>query len=392
MNTLPLDTRERVYSVDILRGMTIFLMVLVNELAGVKGTPGWLEHFPPKGDGMTIVDVVFPAFIFVMGMSIPLSLGQRRDGGKSWFTVLPHILIRTFSLLLIGILMVNSPNDARIGWPRGVWTLLMYLSPMLVFYSTITPSVTTRRINDAIRLIGLILIVVVAFSFRDARGHWLRHSWYGILGLIGFAYVIAAVIYLIFRENRTALVGSMGLLYCVFIAFHEGLLKSSWVSQPGLVGSQPAVAVAGVFLGTLLVGNESLRDKVRVTLALAGFSAAAAWLLRPLYGISKNAATPSWCLYSVAIAAVLWLVLYYIADVRKRNRILAPFRIFGINPLFAYLLAPLLTSAFRVFGMRFYGQLGRMGFSIGFARSFVFTLIVAAITIVVTRVGFRLKL
>ncbi len=73
-----IQIEDRVVSIDILRGLTILVMIFVNDIAGVIGLPSWLKHIqPPDADGMTFVDVVFPAFLFIVGMSIPQSLGKR---------------------------------------------------------------------------------------------------------------------------------------------------------------------------------------------------------------------------------------------------------------------------------------------------------------------------
>src|SRR5437016_4807964 len=67
----------RTASVDVLRGLVMFTMVFVNDIAGARGLPGWLKHFhntPKHPSGMTFVDVVFPAFLFIVGMSIPLAI------------------------------------------------------------------------------------------------------------------------------------------------------------------------------------------------------------------------------------------------------------------------------------------------------------------------------
>src|SRR5437867_2108929 len=73
----------RVYSVDVLRGLTILVMMFVNDLHSVKGAPVWMKHIHPSdSDGMTFVDVVFPAFLFIVGMSIPFAIGRRLERGE----------------------------------------------------------------------------------------------------------------------------------------------------------------------------------------------------------------------------------------------------------------------------------------------------------------------
>src|SRR6478736_1514328 len=74
----------RLTSIDALRGLVVFTMIFVNDLAGVPNSivPAWMKHFHGKS-GMTFVDLVFPAFLFIVGMSIPLGLGSRLEPGES---------------------------------------------------------------------------------------------------------------------------------------------------------------------------------------------------------------------------------------------------------------------------------------------------------------------
>jgi hypothetical protein len=91
---------NRVLSIDILRGLVVLLMLFVNDLAGVADMPAWLKHIDPsKADGMTLPDFVFPAFLFIVGLSIPFGIEARRARGMSWLQIWQHILVRTVSLL-----------------------------------------------------------------------------------------------------------------------------------------------------------------------------------------------------------------------------------------------------------------------------------------------------
>ena len=114
----------RVLSVDVLRGITMFTMVFVNDAYGAQNSPWWLKHWSdlPKSfgpSGMTFVDVVFPAFLFIVGLSIPIAIENRRAKGDGWLVILGHVLIRTLSLLFLGILMVNGENNQSSGEESG---------------------------------------------------------------------------------------------------------------------------------------------------------------------------------------------------------------------------------------------------------------------------------
>src|SRR5437868_4369138 len=121
----------RVLSVDVLRGLTMSTMVFVNDAYGAQGSPWWLKHWSDLGksagpSGMTFVDVVFPAFLFIVGLSIPIALENRRRKGDRWLKIYGHILLRTASLLFLGILMVSGPSDKAMGWKPGLWQALMF--------------------------------------------------------------------------------------------------------------------------------------------------------------------------------------------------------------------------------------------------------------------------
>jgi len=203
---------SRITSIDALRGFVMFMMIFVNDLAGAgKIVPDWMVHFSDRhrgGSGMTFVDLVFPAFLFIVGMSVPLSLGRRMAKGEPFWKTLGHIAIRTLSLLVMGILMVHeTPDTAALGWSGDWWCVLMYLCAIAAFSSIAPPSAASesRRkqwkiVSLGLRLAGLAGLVWLAFAFRDAKGQRiitlapfsLATEWYGILGLISWAYLVAS--------------------------------------------------------------------------------------------------------------------------------------------------------------------------------------------------------
>ncbi|HYG35392.1 MAG TPA: DUF5009 domain-containing protein, partial [Clostridia bacterium] len=226
--------RSRIVSVDALRGLVVFTMIFVNDLAGAPHeiVPAWLRHFEGKS-GMTFVDLVFPAFLFIVGMSIPFALGSRLDKGEPVWKAAVHVLVRTLSLLVIGILMVQgSPSSQVMGWSGSLWSVLMFLSALLAFSTVSLPERTDvdehrmrvlRRIFGVVRGVGFLGLVYLALVYWGENGERIvsfapfsiRTSWYGILGLIGWSYGVGAMVFLIFRSQRTALLGCMALLLCL---------------------------------------------------------------------------------------------------------------------------------------------------------------------------------
>ncbi len=335
---------RRITAIDALRGLVIFTMIYVNDIAGVSSriVPAWMRHYQGPS-GMTFVDLVFPAFLFIVGMSVPIALNARLARGEPLSHCLLHIVIRTLSLLFIGILIVNgSPDSAQMGWSGSLWSTWMFLAAILAF-STIAPphraDVSAQQartfwiITLILRVVGFASLIFLAFAFRGRDGHRIislspfsiHTSWYGILGLIGWAYLVAALVFLVFRTRRTPVLGCMVLLFCLYPADKAGAFDGFWLSRVvgigGTLGSHGAIAVAGMFLASILLSSDftTVRARTVFTLLFIAGCSSGALLLHGLYGINKNNATPSWCLWACAITAALWLLFYLLADVRPQG-------------------------------------------------------------------------
>jgi predicted acyltransferase len=395
-----------------LRGLTILVMIFVNDLAGVRGAPPWMKHFSPHlGDGMTFVDVVFPAFLFIVGMSIPLALGRRLGRGEPRLSVARHVLVRTVSLLVVGVLIVNADSMAEGGvLEPALWGLLMYAGVFLVWGSA--PTGWSARRVAVVRAAGVTLLLVLAVLYRgDGPRSFveLRTQWWGILGLIGWAYLVACAVYLGLRRNLAGVIGTIPLLYCVFVAdaagFFSGWWVSGWVKVGSMLGSHSALVVSGLALGMVLAPGSPVQGHARrlrwallyaLVLATSGHLLHAAHDVHPMFIVNKILATPPWCLWSSAITAAVWAVLYWLVDVRGWTagaNALAPA---GQSPLTAYLLAPAFEYVFETLSgatgvPNFYAELGAR-FSTGLLRSIVFSILVVWLTGRLRRAGVQLAL
>jgi len=419
MSTVANQRPARVTSIDAARGLVMFAMIFVNDISGVspKVVPDWMRHFQGRS-GMTFVDLVFPAFLFIVGMSIPSALGGRlRTGEPLWKTLL-HILSRTLSLMLIGILMVNDEEHGpdMCGLSPNLWAVLMYLSAMLAFCSIspparTEPSIEAKKlwlwISRVIRGAGLAGLVALAFMFRGDQGQRIitlspfaiHASWFGILGLIGWSYLVGSIVFLAFRSNPVALLGSMVLLMALYPADKTGAFDGFWLSDyvgiGEMLGAHSAITVAGLLLASILPpsGKPDLASRLRFTAWFVLGCAAAAWLLGGLYGISKNDATPSWCLWACAITALVWLVFYLLSDIGSIHPAAKVFALAGRNVLLAYLLSEMLPSAFALMRVDlWYGSLGDFSLLAAVARSAGLGAVLLAATVGLNRVGFRLRI
>lgn len=414
----------RITSIDALRGFVMFTMIFVNDLAGApeRLVPDWMVHFSDRhrgGSGMTFVDLVFPGFLFIVGMSIPFALGSRMNKGEPVWKTFFHVLVRTVSLLALGILMVHeTPDSENLGWSGTLWVALMFTSAIFAFCSISAPGKNAapkrervfKVLTIVLRCLGIIALIWLALVFRGHKGQRILRlspfsistSWYGILGLIGWAYLTASVLYLVFRTNRTALLACIALMTCFYAAerngFFDNFAPARIVDFGETLGSQAAITVAGLLLGSILVTPDTRTHGVRIKFALwfAGGFAFAAMLVNGLYGISKNDATPSWCLWSSAITAVLWLLFYLWTDVRPQNafaKTARPLAIAGQNVLLAYLLSEMMGSVLDLVHLGdWYGGLAEHSLPGAIARSAGCGVLLLAVTAGLNRVGFRLKL
>jgi hypothetical protein len=310
-------------------------------------------------------------------------------------------------------MIVNgSPDSEKMGWSSSLWSMLMFLSAIFAFSSLALPGreQISRVVTVVLRVLGLASLVFLAFAFRGRDGHRIitlspfsiHTEWYGILGLIGWAYLVAALVFLVFRTYRTALLGCVVLLFCLYPADKAGAFDGFWLKHivgiGSTLGSQGALAVAGMLLASILLAPDAttIRPRVRFALLFIAGCSAGALLLHGLYGINKNQATPSWCLWACAITAALWLLFYFLADVRPQGLpagLAKPFAIAGSNVLLAYLLSEMHGSALGLLGLDgWYFRLAQPDLAHAMARSIGCAIVILAVTAGLNRLGFRLKL
>jgi len=186
---------NRILSIDIMRGLTLFLMLFVNDLFE-PGVPGWMVHTKGNIDGMGLADWVFPGFLFMVGMSIPYAISSRMKSGETKWKVFLHILIRTASLLLIGVLMLNSErlNPELSGISKSLFAILMYIFIFLI-WNKYPENSKLKKLFPGLKILGILGLGTLAFIFKAGEaGHvtWFETGWWGILGLIGWGYLVAA--------------------------------------------------------------------------------------------------------------------------------------------------------------------------------------------------------
>ena len=118
---------KRIFFIDDFRAITMVLMIFVNDFGSLKGIPHWLQHAGAQEDFLGFSDIIFPCFLFIVGMSIPYAIRNRISKGDSHFRILFHILLRSMALLVMGLFTVNinELNVAASGISRQWFQITM---------------------------------------------------------------------------------------------------------------------------------------------------------------------------------------------------------------------------------------------------------------------------
>lgn len=369
----------RLASLDAFRGFVILTMIFVNYCSGMSGIPWWMEHAPADMDGYSYVDVVFPGFLFIVGVAIPLSLQKRIARGDSRWGLLFRIIPRALSLMFLGTIFVSKENysSEATGMPSYLWDFIFYLSMMVLWRVEPSPKgrgegegkVARSAVSKILRIAAFAALAIIVVIFRqnleDGAGTaWLRTSWWGILGMIGWAYLASSIAYLLTKGSQTALMGILGFMIALYIGEMHGSLWD-WVNGienflgvGGLFSAHAALVVAGVLVGNLLVTEASHGTRLRFMFWLGLGLYTAGQLIRPLHKISKIGGTDAYVLVTAGECALLLLLFYWLMDVKgwtKWADFLVPV---GVNPLLAYILPDFFNSVLSIIektGLRLWG-------------------------------------
>jgi len=392
---------NRIYSIDIMRGLTLLLMLFVNDL-NMDIAPSWLGHMEANFDGMGLADWVFPGFLFIVGMTIPFAFSKRLSDGQSLAEISRHILTRSLSLLIIGVLMLNTGRvDPELtGMGVNLWALLMYVAVFL-FWNDYRDKENRLYTVTGFKMAALAIFIVLIFKFRSGQPEnngSLITGWWGILGLIGWAYLVSAFTYVLCRESilKTTVVTLFFL--GLNILSNSGKLGFLDPVKPflGIIiqGNNPLIVLTGL-IGGLIVKKYSANQFKRVLLIfplLGIFSLAAGFMLRHWFIISKIQATPSWGMICTGISFLVFTLIFLLVDVLKLRgwaKFLEPA---GENSLTTYLAPDILYHLIWMTGIPvlFYKQSTEPLLVI--AGSLVWALLMAGLTAMLARINIRLKI
>jgi predicted acyltransferase len=322
--------KERDEGIDSLRALTMFIMIFVNDFWKVHDVPHWLEHATRGEDFMGLSDVVYPCFLFVVGMSIPFAIEQRYRKGMSDVSTIGHILSRTFALLIMGAFITNS--EARllpdVSYKIGVYWFLMAAGFICIWNQyPKTDNPNLKKGFTLLKIIGVLLLLFLAITFRDPKGGVFGARW-GILGSIGWTYLLCALIYMFTRDRLKYLIPIW--ISFVIICMLGSRMNETWggeaiLSLPrpnfynellGILhcgnGALPAFTTGGIILSILsakYVQTDTRKKIIFATILVVGLLLAG-YISRHFWILSKLSATPTWIFYVSAIATGFYALLH----------------------------------------------------------------------------------
>ncbi|MEC4895131.1 MAG: DUF5009 domain-containing protein [Oscillatoria sp. PMC 1051.18] len=311
----------RLISLDVFRGLAIAGMILVNN-------PGsWAAVYPPllhaEWHGFTPTDLVFPAFLFIVGTAIAFALAKYTMGKKPKSDAYKQIIRRSLILFALGLLLNGS--SIVMDW-------LLNDTPI----SELTN----------IRIMGVLQRISVAYLLAALAILNLRKKWLWLLAAVILLVYWLAMIFIPVpgygAGNLTPEANLAGYLDRVILGSNH-LYKGGPFDPEGLFSSLPAVVTVllGYFAGDW-IRNQPIQSRTSIGLLLFGIgSLILGWLWGFVFPINKQLWTSSYVLFSAGWALLIFAACYELIEVRRIRRWGFPFQVMGLNAIFVFVVSGL---------------------------------------------------
>ena len=389
---------RRLQSIDVFRALTMFLMIFVNDVDGVENIPEWIKHAKAYEDKLGFADTIFPTFLVILGLSVPFALRNRVNKGESKAKVAVHIIMRSIALLVMGFMHVNLENyNSAAMLPEPVFEILFTLSFFLIWldYSHLQNK-TTQYILQGIGIAGLVVLAILFKGGTPEQPVGLQPYWWGILGLIGWSYLLCALIFLFTNGKLVAQLIALYFFLIFNVLSHTSLLNflDPVHQYVWIVGnaSMPSFTMAGIVLSVLYTQsiNRDRRNFFAVLIIFGLIMIAFGLITRPIAGISKIHDTPAWVGICTGIATLVFALMIYIADIKGKANAFNIIKPAGTSTLTCYLIPYILYSMYWLCHFQFPEFLNNgVG---GILRSFATAFVVIWIAGLLEKRKIRLKI
>lgn len=311
------ETPQRILSLDVFRGLVMALMVLVNG-QGTRDIYPILDH--ALWNGCTLADLVFPSFLFIVGVTTVISLNRQvTTAGSRLADLYLNIFKRSALLFLFGLFLNAFPFHFDLATIR-VYGILQRIALCYCVCALL-------YLNTSVKTLVFIFITILI-------GYWYLLTQVPVPGGTG--------------EPLSMLNNWVGYLdKQLFLPVH--LYKN--FDPEGLLSTLPAIAttLSGVLTGVLLLTSQSKHTKCCLMLFMGGVFLCVGWLWGYSFPINKNLWTSSFVLWVGGISLIVFALCFYIIDIAGYIKWSLPFKIFGMNALFIFIFHVLLLKIQSVF-------------------------------------------
>jgi len=356
--------RERLISLDVFRGLTILLMTIVNN-------PGdWGHVYSPllhaDWHGCTPTDLVFPFFIFIMGVAVPLAMPDKKYDN----TTFNKILIRSLRMLCLGIFF-NFFGKIQLFGLDGIPLLAGRLIITIAVGYALMGSFSSK-VKNILAFSILFIYLFLAYSgieaYQDVRLP-------GVLQRIAIVYFVVSLLYLKTTQKTQIITGIVLLLaYWALMTLipvpgigaanlEKGTNLASWIDSillkghmyrgtitwdpEGILSTIPSIVngIIGLLIGQLLQLQQP-KTEIAKRMAVIGVALIIGGLLWSIvFPLNKSLWTSSYVLFTTGLAATCLSLLYYIIDIADYKKGFKPFLIWGVNPMIVFFSSQIIPQA-----------------------------------------------
>lgn len=353
--------KERIISLDVLRGITIMMMVLVNN-------PGsWGNIFDPlkhaEWNGCTPTDLVFPFFIFILGAAIPLAIVTKVLNQETFL----KILTRSLRIICLGLFL---------GFYGKIEIFDLEGYPLLISKLIITGIVAYILLGNFEQKIKLYLVLTLFFIFiflafsgieayREVRLP-------GVLQRIGVVYFFTSLVYL-----KTEIKGQIITVTALLLGYwaimtlipvpgfgpanlDKGTNLAGWIDNlllenhlwassktwdpEGILSTIPAIAngIVGLLISQLLNSSLAKNDKIKKMFGLGLALVIFGLFWNQFFPMNKSLWTSSFVLYTAGFATLFLAAFYYVIDIKGEKKWTTPILFWGVNPMIVFFLSGIL--------------------------------------------------
>lgn len=321
-------SNNRLLSLDILRGITIAGMILVNNPGSWDYIYAPLQH--AQWNGLTPTDLIFPFFMMIMGVSIFIAL--RKFKFEPSKPLLKKILKRTFLIFLIGL---------GLSWfSVSINTYNALAEENLGFFSRFVKAITNFQ---DLRILGVMQRLAISYGLTSLIVIFVKHKHIPLIVsgiLLGYTFIV-------YLGNGYATEGyNLLAITDQKILGHSHMFVEYGVDPEGILSTIPCIAhvLIGFYFGKILMEIKDNKERMLQLFIIGTIFTFVGLLFSYGFPLNKKIWSSTYVLVSCGMGASFLSLLIYIIDVKNYKKWTTFFEVFGVNPLFIYVLAGVLAT------------------------------------------------